>query len=307
MKQQLDDAQQAEGAVRDSIIRFAWLGLVVIVLVTINGFVMLKIVPVYERMFYEFELELPTATRLLINISNLVVKSWDYFFLAMGIAFVGLMVLTALGFVIFVIDVISGRTKRDQRSLAYKIILVVGAGLIVVLLLSFPLGIPMVFLLAVAAFLAGWFPRDLPVIWRLFRRYDGAMVMRGLAVGVRRGLPLPQALSAVADHYPIRHVARLLGIVEAEISFGHVWHESLRRSKLISRADAAVLAAAERVGNLPWALEEMAESALRRQLYWTQIVLQFLFPPVLLLIGLLVAFVVVSLFLPLIALVQGLS
>ena len=33
-------------------------------------------------------------------------------------------------------------------------------------------------------------PRDLPVVWRLFRRYDGALVMRGLALAVRRGLPL---------------------------------------------------------------------------------------------------------------------
>ena len=307
MKQQLDEAKQAEAAVRDSIVRFAWLGLVVIVLVGINGFVMLKIVPVFEKMFQEFELELPTPTLLLINVSNLIVKSSAYFFFAIGIAMVGLIVLLCVGFAVFLFDVLRGQTKRDRTPLVWKIIMVLGAGLVVLFLLAFPLGIPILLLLAVAAFLSGWFPRDLPVIWRFFRRYDGALVMRGLAVAVRRGLPLPQALSAVADHYPIRHVCRVLDVVESEIAFGHVWHESLRRSKLISRADAAVLAAAERVGNLPWALEEMAESALRRQLYRTQIVLQLLFPPVLLLVGLFVTFVVVSLFLPLIALVQGLA
>jgi len=47
---------------------------VVLVAVGILTFIMLKIVPVFEKMFIEFELELPTPTLLLINISNWVVK-----------------------------------------------------------------------------------------------------------------------------------------------------------------------------------------------------------------------------------------
>jgi type II secretory pathway component PulF len=307
MRQQLDDSQQADAALRDAVVRFAWLGVILLALVSINTFVMLKIVPVFERMFMEFELALPAPTRLLIDMSRVIVESGGYFLVAMALAIVGLFLLIVVGFVMFVVDVMRGQTKRDQTPLWRKVIWVVGAGLVVLFLLSFPLAIPLLMLLAIAAYLAGWLPRDLPVVWRLFRRYDGALVMRGLAIAVRRGLPLPQAIAAVADHYPIRHICRLLDIVEAEISFGHVWHESLRRAKLISRADAAVLAAAERAGNLPWALEEMAESAIRRQLYRTQFVLQLLFPPLLLMIGGFVGFVMISLFMPLIALIQGLS
>jgi type II secretory pathway component PulF len=277
------------------------------VLASINTFVMIRIVPVYAKMFEEFELNLPRATGLLIEMSDSIVKSWEYFFLAIGFVVIGLSLLLVVAFVIFVVDVMRGQTKRDQTPLWRKIIWVAGAGLVVLLLLSFPLGIPMLLLLAAAAFMAGWFPRDLPVVWRLFRRYDGALVMRGLAIAVRRGLPLPQALDAVAEHFPISRITRLLEIVSAEVAFGHVWHESLRRVKLISGADAAVLAAAERAGNLPWALEEMAESAIRRQFYRTQLVLQLLFPPLLLVIGGFVAFIMVSLFMPLIALIQGLS
>src|SRR5262245_7143323 len=47
---------------------------VVLVAVGILTFIMLKIVPVFEKMFKEFDLELPTPTLLLINISNWVVK-----------------------------------------------------------------------------------------------------------------------------------------------------------------------------------------------------------------------------------------
>jgi type IV pilus assembly protein PilC len=46
---------------------------VVLVAVGILTFIMLKIVPVFEKMFIEFELKLPTPTLLLINISNWVV------------------------------------------------------------------------------------------------------------------------------------------------------------------------------------------------------------------------------------------
>src|SRR6185503_3687944 len=46
---------------------------VVLVAVGILTFIMLKIVPTFTKMFDEFELELPTPTLLLINISNWVV------------------------------------------------------------------------------------------------------------------------------------------------------------------------------------------------------------------------------------------
>jgi type II secretory pathway component PulF len=163
------------------------------------------------------------------------------------------------------------------------------------------------FLLAGFLYYVGWFPRDLPLVWRLFKRYDGALVMRGLALAIRRGMPLPQALRLVADCYPIRIIAGRLRDAAERVSSGMDWRQSLLQTGLITRADAAVLAAAERVGNLDWALEEMSDSALRRQIYWVQAGLQILFPVVLLALGFVVCFFVVGLFLPLISLIQGLS
>ena len=51
---------------------------VVLVAVGILIFIMLKIVPVFQKMFEEFGLKLPPMTNLLINISNWVVKSGWY-------------------------------------------------------------------------------------------------------------------------------------------------------------------------------------------------------------------------------------
>jgi type IV pilus assembly protein PilC len=49
---------------------------VITVAVAILTFIMLKIVPVFTKMFEEFKLKLPTATVLLVEVSKWVVKSW---------------------------------------------------------------------------------------------------------------------------------------------------------------------------------------------------------------------------------------
>jgi type IV pilus assembly protein PilC len=68
-----------------------------------------------------------------------------------------------------------------------------------------------------------------------------------------------------------------------------------------------VLQAAQRVGNLEWALDELADASLRRAAYRWQAVVNVLGPLVILFAGLLVGFIVVALFMPLISLIQGLS
>jgi len=252
MRQQLDDSQQVDAVLRDTIGRFFYLGNVVAVMLIVSTFVMLRIVPVFQKMFEEFGLKLPAMTILLIEISKwYVLRGW---------------------------------------------------WLTIPLTLLAPL-----FLFFGFLYYIGWVPRDLPLVWRLFRRYDGALVMRSLALAIRRGMPLPQAMQLTADCYPISIVASLLRKATERVQAGMNWRESLLQTRLISTADAAVLGAAERVGNLEWALEEMADSAMRRMIYRVQALLQILFPILLLVLGFVVMFFVTSLFLPLIALIQGLA
>jgi type II secretory pathway component PulF len=252
MRQQLRDSQQLDGVLRDVISRFLYACFVLFVMSIITTFVMLRIVPVLQKMFQEFGLNLPAITRLVINASNwYVMHGW--WVTAPLVLFVAL--LAVLGFLHFV----------------------------------------------------GWFPRDLPLVWLAFKRYDGALVMRGLSLAIRRGMPLPQAMRLVADCYPITNVANSLRMAAERAMGGSDWRQSLLGTGLIRQADAAVLGAAERVGNLPWALEEMADSALRRQIYRVQAALQVVFPLVLLAIGGVVGMFVVGLFVPLISLIQGMA
>ena len=76
---------------------------------------------------------------------------------------------------------------------------------------------------------------------------------------------------------------------------------------MIRRADLAVLQAAQRVGNLPWAMQEMADSARRRFIYRLQAIVQAVFPAVVICFGLMVMFIVVALFLPLVTLIQRMA
>jgi type II secretory pathway component PulF len=93
----------------------------------------------------------------------------------------------------------------------------------------------------------------------------------------------------------------------AKVEAGADWCQSLQHLGFIGRADAAVLAAAQRVGNLDWALEEMAASTLRRQALRIQVLLQLLFPAALLMVALVVFVFVCGLFLPLVTLIEGLA
>jgi type IV pilus assembly protein PilC len=253
MRQQLDDSQQTDIALRDVIGRFFYLGMVVVFMFSICIFVMLRIVPIFQRMFEEFGLRLPAMTMFVIEASKWFIK---------------------IGWIPVV-------------------------PLIALLLPAF--------LFVTVLYYVGWLPAGLPLLWRISKRYDGALVMRGLALAIRRGMPMPEALRLIAHSYPLSIIAIRLKGAANEVAAGTDWTESLRKTGLIAGSDTAVLAAAQRVGNLDWALEEMADSALRRQVHRVQAMLNILFPVALLMVGLFVFIFVCGLFMPLITLIQGLA
>jgi type II secretory pathway component PulF len=114
-------------------------------------------------------------------------------------------------------------------------------------------------------------------------------------------------LRLLAQQYPRPRVARRLERAVAGIDRGSDWCDALRSEGLLTNTDAALLQAAQRVGNLAWALDEMSEGSLRRWAFRWKILVDIAFPLLILVLGLLVMFIVVGLFLPLVSLIQGLS
>jgi type II secretory pathway component PulF len=150
-------------------------------------------------------------------------------------------------------------------------------------------------------------PGDLPLIGRLWRPVDRAATLRMLAWAAERGRPLAETLRQMALVHPRSYFRRVLGRCLARIERGSDWCEALRAERLIRPSDAAVLRAAERAGNLPWALAETAEAALRRFALRLRAAIGVLFPVLILAFGAVVAAVFISLFAPLVELIWRLS
>lgn len=142
---------------------------------------------------------------------------------------------------------------------------------------------------------------------RLEQTSDGAVVMRWLAVAVRRNRPVVEMLRLLAGYFPRRSMRRKLGWTARRIDQGAGWSETLARVGLIRRREAAVFNAAQRTGNLAWALEEMAERTVRRVAYRLRAATGILFPAALLFLGICVVLVALGCLTPLVVLIQSLA
>jgi type II secretory pathway component PulF len=151
---------------------------------------------------------------------------------------------------------------------------------------------------------------DIPVLrpWHdlLFRGRPTAHVLRILAVATEQRQPLAQALHWIAHMYPSMPMRSRLGPVAAAVSAGADWRDALLKANVVTRAEHALLKTAERVGNLPWALRQIARRREKRAVYRLATALQILYPLAILLLGGFIGFYVLSLFMPLVQLIYGL-
>jgi type II secretory pathway component PulF len=148
---------------------------------------------------------------------------------------------------------------------------------------------------------------NLPGLGFLTRRLDRAVILDALSLAAQGQQPLLPAVEALAGSYPKPAIRRRLRSVAADLTAGVPWAESLRRRGLLGKVDQAILAAAERAGNLPWAMREAAEAGRRRFAYRTEALLQILFPLFIVAFGLVVLAVAGALFLMLASLIQTLA
>jgi protein transport protein HofC len=154
---------------------------------------------------------------------------------------------------------------------------------------------------------SGWMNYNVPIFDRLLARRHSSLVLRALAMVIESNQPIARGLSCLANHYPTAWVRRRLSRVEWDVQQGADWIESLWRFGVIRRADAQVLTSAATVGNLGWALRELAETIERRQVMRLQALVQTLFPLVVVMVGLFVFILALAYFTPLVKLIWELS
>ncbi len=151
------------------------------------------------------------------------------------------------------------------------------------------------------------FQWDIPVLDRLYRRTHTALILKALALSIDGGKPVVSGIESLSEDYPSAWIRSRLTLVGRDVREGGNWIDSLRSRQLIGKADAAVIASSERVGNLAWALRETADSAERRIGYRFHFVLQTLYPLLVLAMGAFVLVFCVAYFSPIIQLIERLA
>jgi type IV pilus assembly protein PilC len=236
---------------RSCIDRISYLLCVLIVMFAVLTFVMIKIIPAYQQIFEEFEVELPAITQAAVTLST------DF--------------------------------------LAY---------------LAIPSMFVLMFVLACALVIGVFQLFDVSILrWisdHMFGGNSDADVLRILAVAAEQRQPFVDVFDRLAIAYPTSMMRQRLSGVARSVAAGIPWPNALERTSVVSGAEAALLRSAEPTGSLPWALREIATRRQKRIIYRLTIALQVLYPVTIVMLGGLVGFYVVSLFLPIVRLIESL-
>ncbi len=148
---------------------------------------------------------------------------------------------------------------------------------------------------------------DPPLLRRFAVPLEAANVLRCLSDAVVAQRPLGLAVGTLARRHPKEYIRRKLQFASQRISDGGDWCDSLAAAGLLRPADVGVIKASQRVGNLSWALDDMADRLARKFSSWLIGLLSIGFPLVILVFAAIVLLVVVGLFIPLAQLILHLS
>ncbi len=146
-----------------------------------------------------------------------------------------------------------------------------------------------------------------PIISRLARPFHSGRLLRSLSMAVEADQPLEPILVEAENRYPRVWVCRKIRRALARYRAGTSLWPSLFSVSLISRPEWALLEAAERTGNLAWALRDRAEAGERRIVGKITTALTFLVPLCIVALGAAVAVIAVALFLPLIEMILNIK
>ncbi len=169
---------------------------------------------------------------------------------------------------------------------------------------------PLLILAALAAVLlacsstACWY---CPGLGRLYRLFVRGRVLRMLAVFLEAGRPALEGMNAIAASGGLPGIGRRrVSRAALALTRGQALADALREAGLVTRSQAPLVQAAERVQNLPWALAELGDHLTRRAVRAMKRISLVFAPLSVIAVGALVGVVVFGMFLPLLAIMEKL-
>lgn len=149
--------------------------------------------------------------------------------------------------------------------------------------------------------------RDWPLINLLAPRLNGPPILRSLALLIRQERPLAAGVQALSWSHPRASAKFKLSGLYRQLLQGTDLADALASQQLIRRGDVPLLRAGERLQNLPWVLEQLAESMEKRFWYRFRVFLEAGYPVCVGIVGVVVLFVVLAFFMPLVHLIDVMS
>ncbi|MCA9121832.1 MAG: type II secretion system F family protein [Planctomycetaceae bacterium] len=183
-----------------------------------------------------------------------------------------------------------------------------GPGLLVVLILAFVL----VLLLILGSFGIGTpvthrLTTTMPLIGPIWQWSGTAAFSRLLATMLEYDIPLPDALLLARDGVRDPEINDAATSFARGVENGRTLSDLLAESKRLPASITPFVRWGERTGKLPEALRAVADMLLLRVQMRTLLLRSIAPPVVFILVGIMVGFTIVALFMPLISLIQGLS
>jgi len=229
---------------------------VICVAVSILIFIMVMIIPKFKKIFEEFGLQLPWATKTLIGISNWMASYWYW----VPLFPIGIYIMLKL-----IRLTKAGNYALDRMSL--------------------------------------W----IPVVGTLIEKTIVARTMRTLGTLVSSGVPILEALSIVRDTANNAVFEKMFQRVLESIREGDTIADPLRQSRLVDAMVVNMIEVGEETGDLDTMLYKVADFYDEEVDNTVKALLSLLEPIMIVFLGGAIGGIVISLFLPLVKLLEGLS
>ena len=229
---------------------------VIFVAVSILIFIMVMIIPKFKKIFEEFGLQLPWATKTLISISNWMASYWYW------------VPLFPLG--IYIMLKLIRLTKAGNYALDRMTL---------------------------------W----IPIVGTLVEKTIVARTMRTLGTLVSSGVPILEALSIVRDTANNAVFEKMFQRVLESIREGDTIADPLRQSRLVDAMVVNMIEVGEETGDLDTMLYKVADFYDEEVDNTVKALLSLLEPIMIVFLGGAIGGIVISLFLPLVKLLEGLS
>jgi type II secretory pathway component PulF len=153
---------------------------------------------------------------------------------------------------------------------------------------------------------SGWDTLDVPLMGWL-SRLETPLMLRSLSRIIAAGLPLPEGLRVLAAHHHRRGIRAKADRMRYFVEQGADCWEQLHRERFLHSAEVGLFQSAQRIGNLSWVLNELADVIDRRLQRRANYAAQLIDPVSVVFMGLIVGYICLGFFMPLIKVIHGLS